>query len=682
METDQYIDMFLDESREHLQAINDNILLMEESPDDFDIVNEIFRSAHTLKGMAGTMGFEDISSLTHKMENVFDRIRNNELNADTNVIDVIFDALEALEEMVGAISEGEDGKKDVSALVHHLELIETGEKEQAATIVEKAPQTELDDNQQMEIDSFQETVIDEAMEQGFSAYQIKVALSENSVLKGARAYMVFEELNDHGEVVKTDPLVEEIEEGEFGQSFTLLFISQSSAQQLEEAASHVMEVENVEVYHFIKKQTNDSIKQEQEISQKLPESERQSDVEQSEEKKTTEKSADENKNKKKTNKTIRMNLERIDELLNLFQEVVINRSRLEVISEDLENKNLSETVEQMNRVTSDMQELILTMRMVQVEQVFNRFPRMIRSLSKDLDKKINLEITGSETEVDRTVIDEIGDPLVHLIRNSVDHGIETPEERIRAGKSEEGTIHLRAYHSGNYVFIEIEDDGAGINREKVQAKAVKNELITSQQAETMTDNQIANLILESGFSTAESVSNISGRGVGLDVVKSTIESLKGKIGIQSKEGEGSIFSIQLPLTLSIITALLVKVQEETYALPLSSITETLLLDEEQIMSAHGREVIDFRGRIVPLISMAEAFDVPMVEKNTEKVYPVVIINKENKEAGLIVDSFIEQKEIVLKSLGNYLGDVFAISGATILGDGHVIMIIDPNALLA
>src|SRR5699024_5640639 len=329
----------------------------------------------------------------------------------------------------------------------------------------------------------------------------------------------------------------------------------------------------------------------------------------------------------------------------------------------------------------EMQDLILTMRMVQVEQVFNRFPRMVRGLAKDLGKEIELKIIGADTELDRTVIDELGDPLVHLIRNSVDHGIEAPSKRIELGKPAKGKLILRAFHSGNHVFIEIEDDGAGINRDKVEAKAIEQDLITSEQARNLTDDKIHQLILASGFSTNDKVSDISGRGVGLDVVKNTIESLGGEISIKSQQGKGSEFSIQLPLTLSILAALLIKVQGETYAIPLSSIVETVLLEKEQIMYAHGQIVMDFRGKIIPLISLKEFFAVPSKNEGKKQQHAVVLVSKGENITGLIVDSFLGQREVVLKSVGNYLKDVYAISGATILGDGRVSLIIDPNALI-
>ncbi|MFD1607305.1 chemotaxis protein CheW [Oceanobacillus luteolus] len=668
METNQYLDVFLDESREHLQAINDHTLTLEKEPQNLEIVNEIFRSAHTLKGMAATMGYQDITSLTHKMENVLDMIRDNKLNATTEVIDIIFASVDYLEDMVEDISNGNDGKKDVRQLVERLDRFEKGE---AAVTLEPEVEKTVQDivEVSVDLDEFQTTIVQQAEEQGILAYQMVVKLSEDSILKGARAYMVFETLEGKGDIIKSIPETEDIEEGNFDSSFELIYLSNEDPEEIKKEILKISEINNVDIQAVSFKSVDD-IQEEVVQNEDLTES------------KVEEKVSDTAvaNQQTSTSKTIRVNLERIDDLLNLFEEVVIDQSRLNVLSDGIGNQELTETVEHMNRVSSDMQSLILAMRMVPVEQVFNRFPRMVRGLARDLNKKINLEILGADTELDRTVIDEIGDPLVHLIRNSVDHGIELPEVRKAAGKPEEGNIILRAFHSGNHVFIEIEDDGAGINIEKVRNKAVQNGLLTKSEAAKLSDDEVSQLILESGFSTAEKVSSISGRGVGMDVVKSKIESLGGSISIVSRQGQGSIFSIQLPLTLSIISTLLVKSQEETYAIPLSSIIETVLLNEDQIMTAHGQKVMDFRGQTVPLLDLQEILEIPDAGQ-TEKQNAVVVLKKGDKLTGLIVDTFIGQQELVLKSLGDYLGDVFAISGATILGDGQVALIIDPNALI-
>lgn len=662
MNTDQYIEVFLDESREHLQAVNDNLLKLEKQPTEIDIVQEIFRSAHTLKGMSATMGFEDIASLTHQMENVLDKIRHHELTVTTDVIDITFSAVEALEEMVTAISEGNDGKKDVTELVSRLKQVESGNVSQ-----EQSTESTSDSSSStvaMELDEYQATVIAQAASNGYQSFQITVTLNDDCILKGPRAYMVFDKLENAGEVIKTSPEVEEIEEGNFEQSFTVLFLTTETKETIKGLIEKVSEIHQVDIAPYSlekKEETKEEQKQGAEVS-----------------KPSTQETKSTTTEKPKQSKTIRVNIERIDNLMNLFEEVIIDRSRLEDLSLKYRDKELTETVENLARVTEDMQGLMLSMRMVPIDQVFNRFPRMVRDLSKDLNKKISLEILGSETELDRTVIDEIGDPLVHLIRNSLDHGIETPEKRKQAGKSEEGRIVLQAYHSGNHVFIDIEDDGAGINREKVEQKAIENGLISVEHSKQLTDEEVYHLIFASGFSTADQISDISGRGVGLDVVKNKIESLGGSIVVTSIPGQGSKFSIQLPLTLSILSTLLVKVQHETFAIPLSSIIETVALTEKDIKPVHGQKVIDFRGHIVPLVSLNKVYGVTEEDTNS---HSAVIIQKGDKRTGLLVDSFIGQREVVLKSLGNYLKNVFAVSGATILGNGQVCLIVDPNALV-
>ncbi|MFZ3577037.1 chemotaxis protein CheA [Virgibacillus sp. DJP39] len=654
METNQYTEMFLDESREHLQAVNDNLLILEKQPKDLMIVNEIFRSAHTLKGMAATMEFVDIASLTHHMENVLDKIRNGELAVSSDVIDVTFEAIVYLEEMVNEIAQGRDGKKDVSGLVSRLELIESG-----TPVEQKDIQTI--ENFNLELDEYQSTVVSQAKEQGYEALHIVVGLTEDCMLKAARVYMVFEVLKELGEVIKSYPTVEDLEDENFEQEFSLILLSTKEPDEIKVHIHKISEIKKVEVESYTPKER-----------MKTP-GEDNSEKDSSEEAKIE---------KAVSSKTIRVNSERIDELMNLFEEVVIDRGRLEDLSKKRQDKELTETVEHMTRVSEDLQNLILSMRMVPIEQVFNRFPRMVRGLAKDLDKKIKLEITGADTELDRTVIDEIGDPLVHLIRNSIDHGIESQDKRKQSGKQEEGDLNLRAFHSGNHVIIEIEDDGAGINRDKVIEKAIENGLFTPEQVETLSAQEVYQVILSSGFSTADEITDISGRGVGLDVVRSKIESLGGSIFIESEPEKGSKFSIQLPLTLSILSTLLVKVKSETYAVPLSSIVETVLIEEEQIMFVHGQKVLDFRGEVIPLVSLTEIFHVTTEEESeTRKHYSIVVVKKGSKMTGLLVDSLIGQKEVVLKSMGNYLGNVFGISGATILGDGQISLIIDPNALI-
>ncbi|MEW4262786.1 chemotaxis protein CheW [Priestia aryabhattai] len=657
MDMNQYLEVFIEESKEHLQNVNDQLMRFEKNTDDLGYVNEIFRSAHTLKGMSATMGFDDLAQLTHKMENVLDAVRNHQIDAHTEVLDALFQSVDALEIMVQSISEGGDGQLDVKLLVQKLQRIVAEEPaaEHAASSIE--------------YDEFVQTLLSQTADQGFNTFEITVQLERTCLLKAARAYMVFDVLEQAGDVIKSAPTVQDIEQEKFESSFIVILVTTESQEKLQASIMEVSEVESVNIAAVpIKKETETEkpVSQEAAAMQEVTVS-------------APSKPPVEEKRQASNNKTIRVNIDRLDSLMNLFEELVIDRGRLEQISKELNNSELDETVERMSRISGDLQTIILNMRMVPVETVFNRFPRMVRQLSKDLGKQIELQIVGADTELDRTVIDEIGDPLVHLLRNAVDHGIEMPQMRLKNGKNEKGTIRLKAYHSGNHVFIDLEDDGAGINREKILQKALDQGIIDGKTAETLTDKQVYELIFASGFSTAEQISDVSGRGVGLDVVKNTIESLGGSVTIDSNEGYGSRFSIQLPLTLSIISALLVQMSEERYALPLSSIIETAIVQPKEVMHVHGQKVIDFRGAIIPLIDLKELFTVPNSVQGDH--YSVVIVKKGEKTAGLIVDSFIGQQEIVLKSLGHYLPGVFAISGATILGDGQVALIIDCNALI-
>ncbi|GLY10467.1 chemotaxis protein CheA [Pseudobacillus badius] len=677
MEVNQYLEVFIDESKEHLQAINENLLLLEKSPDDLAIVNEIFRSAHTLKGMSATMGYEDLANLTHKMENVLDAIRNHKLHVTAEILDVVFSSIDDLEAMVQDIAAGGAGKRDVTDIVDKLLKIENGETVHADSSAQTEAAPSVSPSSAVKYDEFEYTVIQQSKEQGFTCFEVEVELRADCVLKAARVFMVFEVLEKCGEVIKSTPSTEELESEQFDERFVVTLITQEAANDIESKVKKVSEVERVAVSEFVAQPLDTGEAAKEVAAASAPAPAPTVSVPKKAEKQEEPKPG---KQAAVSNKTIRVNIERLDILMNLFEELVIDRGRLEQISGELNNPELNETVERMSRISGDLQTIILNMRMVPVETVFNRFPRMVRQLARDLNKKINLEIIGAETELDRTVIDEIGDPLVHLIRNAIDHGIEMPEERRAKGKREEGTVKLKAYHSGNHVFIEIEDDGAGINKHKVLNKALAKGVVTEEQAASMTDNQIYELILASGFSTADTISDISGRGVGLDVVKTTIESLGGSISIEAAEGVGSTFLIQLPLTLSIISVMLVEVEQEKYAIPLSSIIETAIVKKEDVFNAHTQQVIDFRGKIVPLVFLEKIFEVPK-ESQEDDFYSIVIVRKGDKMAGLVVDSFIGQQEVVLKSLGNYLSNVFAISGATILGDGQVALIVDCNALI-
>ncbi|MBS4221651.1 chemotaxis protein CheA [Lederbergia citrea] len=681
MDLNQYLEVFIDESKEHLQALNLNLLELEKSPTDLGIINNIFRAAHTLKGMAATMGYSDLANLTHIMENVLDGIRNEKVQVTSQLLDVVFLAVDDLEAMVESIASGGDGKRDVSMAIAKLEQLENGNPssiEQAAKEIAATTFTEKIQPKN-KYDQYERTIIEQSQEQGFECFELTISLRPDCLLKTARVYMVFEVLEKCGDVIKSSPSVEQLEDEQFDSEFTVSIITKEPLDDLKMKVMKISEIDSVNAVSINisqidnDDQTIDAINQNN-IMETKP------DQQTAELVPSKQQAAEKRPGKAAGSKTIRVNIERLDILMNLFEELVIDRGRLEQISEEIENNDLAETVERMTRISGDLQNIILNMRMVPVDTVFNRFPRMVRQLAKDLDKQLDLEIIGAETELDRTVIDEIGDPIVHLLRNAIDHGIERPEIRKANGKAEKGIIQLKAYHSGNHVFIEIEDDGAGINRQKVIEKAIAKGIITAHEAADMSDVEAFELIMAPGFSTADIISDVSGRGVGLDVVKSTIESLGGIISIDSREGEGSVFSIQLPLTLSIISAMLIELGDEKYAIPLSSIIETAIIKKSEILLAHNQRVIDFRGRVIPLVSLKEVFDMDHDEVLDEFI-SILIVRKGDKMAALMVDSFIGQQEIVLKSLGNYLTEVFAVSGATILGDGQVALIIDCNALI-
>jgi two-component system chemotaxis sensor kinase CheA len=677
MEMNQYLAMFIEESKDHLQSLNENLLKLEQKPDDIEVVQVIFRSAHTLKGMSATMGYQDIASLTHEMENVLDLVRNNKLTMNSAICDALFKGTDFLEIMVQDIIDGGTGKADVSSVVVVIQAIVRGDfSNNGATT--NTSSTSF--GQAMELDEYQFSVLEQSLESGFTVFYIKVSIRDDCVLKAARAYMVFDVLERHGEVVKSSPSVQEIEQEKFDKYFTVYYLSKQDEKEIRQLIVNVSEIDSAEIVTLDKDTLGQIVKK----NYAPANSEQASNDVKVEATAATVTNAQATATKAMPatmNRTIRVDIERLDVLMNLFSELLIDRVRLEALSEEIKRNDLSETIEHMSRVSSDLQNIVLKLRMVPVESVFNRFPRMIRDLAKSLDKKVNLVLSGEETELDRTVIDEIGDPLVHLLRNSLDHGIEPTADRLKVGKPETGTIQLRAFHSGNHVFIEIEDDGRGINRDRVLQIAIKNNIVSPERAETLSDEEIYRFLFAPGFSTADKISDISGRGVGLDVVTNRITSLGGHVNIESKPGIGTKFSVQLPLTLSIIGAMLIRVSDEKYAIPLSSIVETAIIETSRIRKVHGKSMIDFRNSVIPVIALDELLECKNEKKEVKAENEIVIVRKGEKIAALIVDELIGQQEIVLKTLGKYLVDLFAISGATILGDGQVALILDTNAMI-
>ncbi|TKJ91568.1 chemotaxis protein CheA [Paenibacillus sp. CFBP13512] len=697
MDMNQYLNMFIDESNDHLQSLNEKMLELESSPADLGIVQVIFRSAHTLKGMAATMGFEDLAALTHQMENVLDLVRNEKLAMQEFIFDTLFKSLDALESMVQDITQGGEGKADVTAIVESLQAIVRGDmapaasKAVSATPTSSTPAEIVQESKGIQLDEFQQSVIEQSMSEGHQALYLEVFIREDCQLKAVRAYMVFDMLERFGEVIKSEPSTQDIEQDKFDRSFSLYYITQKDEAELKTMILGVSEIENVTMTRLdaesLREMSATAAKSSPISSEILPvETASVASAPVVEEAKVAAAPPAAPKAAAKVavaapSRTIRVDIDRLDVLMNLFSELLIDRVRLEQLASEVKVPALTDAVEHMGRVSSDLQNIVLKLRMVPVDTVFNRFPRMVRDLAKSLDKKLDLIITGAETELDRTVIDEIGDPLVHLLRNSVDHGVEPIADRIAAGKDETGVVKLSAFHSGNHVFIEIEDDGRGIYRDKILQSAIKKGVVTQEQSVTMKDEEVYQLLFAPGFSTAEVISDISGRGVGLDVVKSKISSLGGHVTVYSTPGKGTKFSVQLPLTLSIISAMLIRVGSEKYAIPLTSIVETGIIKSKQVRDLHGSQLIPYRETHIPLLSLSRVFEVPDFDEREEEETEIVVIRKGDKLAALAVENFIGQNEIVLKSLGKYLPDIQGVSGATILGDGQVALIIDPNAFI-
>ncbi|MGM9934232.1 chemotaxis protein CheA [uncultured Clostridium sp.] len=681
MDTSQYMSMFLEESLDNLQTLNESLLELEQNPEDIDKVNEIFRVAHTIKGMAATMGFNDLAELTHKMEDVLSEFREGELKVTQDVVTVLFDCLDTLEKMVDLVQEGSDEKVDIEGIMAKLaDIKENGNKgkeenDQEDNEAKASSEVKVSnaDKIGLELNEYDISVIKQAEEKGFNAIEIKVTLSENTLLKSARAFLIVKDLEDNGEILKSVPSTQDIENEEFDFELKFVLITKSTVDEILTIVNGISEVSKVEAAKIeleeIEVQPKEAEVKEEKKQEVIP-------VEKKVEapKKDAVKKPQHKKEMKKAHQSVRVDLERIDNLMNMVSELVIYRTRLEQIVTAHKSQELNETLEQVGRTTSDLQDLVMKIRMLPLDTVFNRFPRMIRDVSVELNKEINFIIEGADTELDRTVIDEIGEPLIHLLRNAADHGIESKEERIAAGKSPVGTIKLVAYQEGTKALIKVIDDGAGINVAKVKAKAEQKGINT----EGLSDADIRNLIFAQGFSTNEVVTDLSGRGVGMDVVKTKISALGGTVDVISEEGKGSTFIIKLPLTLQIIQALLVKVGEETLAISLGFIDRVIDYKEENIKKSNGKEVIVYREDVIPLVRLNESLDIE--SGKTDKKF-VIIVNVGDKTIGLLVDALCGQQEIVIKPLGKTLKGLDQYIGATILGNGLVTLILDIGALL-
>ena len=710
MDVSQYLEIFLDETNEHLQNLNTQILSLEQEPDNMDTINEIFRAAHSLKGMAGTMGYKRMQNLTHDMENVFSEVRNGNITVKASMIDVLFQCLDALEEYTTNIRENADeGTNDNEPLIKELNIIlngdsdegDDGEEDSAEAVVEEtSAAADNGDKKWLEIKlgESEQKVLKEAAKQGKGVYGLTVKVQEACILKAARAFLVFKAIEETSEIIMSKPSAQDIEDEKFELDFSLIIISDVSLEQVLTAAKSVSEIEDVigeeYDYNHVSATVHETVKEEPAKAEQqtkpvevaapaaapAPATTAVAKAQNKSKKKAEEKKAP--ANKPVVNRTVRVDIEKLDTLMNPVSELIIAKNSLVSASaaSGTSSAAVNEQIEYLESTTTSLHESVMKVRMVPIESTVSKFPRMVRDLQKTLGKKMELYMSGEETELDRTVVDEIGDPLMHLLRNSADHGLESAEIRKERGKPEVGSIFLEAYQDGNNVVIEVRDDGNGIDTEAVRNKAIEKGIITPEQAENMSEKDSIDLLFHAGFSTAKVVSDVSGRGVGLDVVKSKIEALSGEVEVKSKLGEGSSWIIRLPLTLAIIQALMVDIGNEKYAISLGSIQTIEDISPDDVKLVEAKEVIQIRDIVIPLIRLNRILDIESKKDPNENLV-VVVVKKGDKMAGLVVDELIGQQEIVIKSLGKYINKCKIISGATVLGDGEVALILDANTLI-
>lgn len=707
MDVSQYLEIFIDETSEHLQNLSDCIMELEKDPENMDTINEIFRAAHSLKGMAGTMGFKRMQRLTHDMENVFQEVRSEKVKVTSSMIDLLFKCLDAIEGYLDNVkASSNEGTEDNELIIKELNDFIAAEDGAAAAPAQAEPKKEEapaqtaggDDKKYFEfgLSESEKDKIKQAEEGGAHIYGMTIYIQKECLLKAARAFLVFKAVEEFGEILVYNPSSQDIEDEKFDCDFSIFIASDEPYEKIAEAAKSVSEIDKV-VGEEVKYETL-AAKQEKaeadaaaaEKSQDAPAeaapAQEQPQAQAAKPAAKTQSSGNKKQTVAKpvTNRTVRVDIEKLDALMNQVSELIIAKNSLVSISStdsgDFQNQSFHEQIEYLERITTNLHESVMKVRMVPIESVVAKFPRMIRDLSRKLDKKMELYMTGEDTELDRTVVDQIGDPLQHLLRNSADHGLEDNATRIAKGKPEVGSIFLNAFQEGNNVIIQVGDDGNGIDVEAVRNKAIERGVITEEQAETMSQKEIINLLFLPSFSMAKKITDISGRGVGLDVVKSNIEALGGDVEVKTELGVGTTFTVRLPLTLAIIQALMVEIRDEKYAIALGSISNIEDIPVKDIKYVEAQEVIHLRGKVIPLIRMDQVLDIEPKEEEPESL-TVVIVQKGENLAGLVVDNLIGQQEIVIKSLGKYINNNKIISGATILGDGEVALILDVNVLM-
>lgn len=675
--------VFLEEAREQMELMEQDFLALEKEASP-DLLQRIFRAAHTLKGSSRAMGYLSMGDLTHAMEDVLDRLRQDRITVTLPLIDALFEGLDALKQMKDEIAEIGDTALDAAQQTEALRNL----LEENTGTTRSVLSTALPFCSSLHLTEEQNLTLEEARKADCISYHLIVTLEAECMMKSVRAVMVLQALETVGAVIAVNPDEECLENEQFDDTFEILLASQTTPDEIAKAVKRVSEVQAVQVtlWEKVRESAPTNSPPIEPVSQEAkPEA----------------------KASIKQSSTIRVDVARLDKLINLIGELVVDRTRLtqiglkftETVHSSALSDSLNETAAHIGRITDELQEEVMKARMLPIENVFSRFPRMVRDITQKLGKEVNLVIEGKETELDRSVIEVISDPLIHMLRNSLDHGIEAPDEREKSGKPRSGSVWIRARHEESHVVIEIEDDGRGIDPQRIRNRAVEMGILTSENANRLTDAESINLIFTSGLTTAKELSDVSGRGVGMDIVRANLEKLGGSVSIDSRLGQGSRFKVKLPLTLAIIRALLVEVRGGIFALPLSSVVETLKIERSQIHNVQHREVILHRGKTLSILRMAGIFPNEGVmtpaektlakgrgEETVQEVHPLldhfmVVVGYGEKQVGLLVSRLIGEQEIVIKSLGRFVGDIPGISGATILGDGRVGLIVDVNGLI-
>lgn len=651
MDISEYKDEFISEARDHLDILNDALLILEKDPDDMENINRIFRSFHTLKGNAAAMEFMRFSELAHALEDVMSKIRDKELEVSKNTMDMIFDGCDTLEQGLEDISNDKPENISIDGLIS--ELKETlGAKEEAyiVNIGEKAELTGEDNKK-----------IQEWKNQNRKIFRLIIVFDKNNQLKTAKAMLILRNISAISTLIKTTPASEDIKAGKFDTEIELIAASELQKEEIEKIVNDISGLKHAfilgldEVYNKPKETAHE----EKELDKAAIANKHRTDV-------------------VKQIQSVKVDMKKLDKLMNLVGELLISNIRMQDCNKKKDYSALKIVLAEVDRLILELQEEVTEIRMVPIGNIFNRFPRMVRDLAEKEGKKINLIIEGQEIEFDRTVLDEIGDPLVHLLRNCVDHGIEKPEERIDVGKPEQGTVKLIAKREKNNAVIKVTDDGAGIDTKKVKEISIKKGIITEDEAAKMTDKEIQMLIFRAGFSTSEVITDVSGRGVGMDVVLNKIKELGGSLKLDSAAGKGTSVEMQLPLTLAIITAFLVKAGDNICAIPLTAVEETVDIKKEQIKTIQGNKVFILRESEVPLFWLHDIMGLKREEKD---ILIVMIVNRSGEKIGIVVDSIIAQQQILIKGLQDIVKGTKGIAGATIMGDGTVALILDIETLL-